>query len=68
MAEGHQYLNLKNEVAVRMLKVMEFAGDQRGCYKIWQQETTSSTRQLWEDRAEELINLLDDTGIAVEER
>jgi hypothetical protein len=61
------YLNVVNEVAVRMLKVTEFADDRRGCYRIWEQETSSSSRQLWEDRAKELIELLDEAGIKVEE-
>lgn len=62
------YLNVKNEVAIQMMMAVEFADDSRNPYRIWEKETTPRTRQLWEDRADEVIANLRATGIKVEER
>jgi hypothetical protein len=61
------YMDLTNEVAIQMMMAVEYPGDSRRPGLVWQQETTPSTRQLWEDRADELIANLRYAGIKVEE-
>lgn len=61
------YLNLTNEVAIQMMAAVEFAGDSRNPYRIWEKETTRGTRQLWEDRADEVIANLRAVGVKIVE-
>jgi hypothetical protein len=62
------YMNVTNEFAIQMMMAVEYAGDSRNPYRIWERETTPRTRQLWEDRADEVIANLRALGIMVEER